>query len=67
VVANLPPVTIGGQAATVSYAGFVADSIAGLYQVNAAVPAVGSGTAAQFPVVVTMGGVTAPAVQMWVQ
>jgi uncharacterized protein (TIGR03437 family) len=63
----LPTVTIGGQAATVSYAGFVDDSVAGLYQVNVAVPAVGNGTAAQFPVVVTMGAATAPTVQMWVQ
>jgi uncharacterized protein (TIGR03437 family) len=60
-------VTIGGQPASVSYAGFVADSIAGLYQVNAAVPNVGNGTAAEFPVVVTMGTVTAPTVLMWVQ
>jgi len=64
---TLPIVTIGGQSATVSYAGFVADSIAGLYQVNVAVPNVGNGTAAQYPVVVSMGGVTAPTVQMWVQ
>jgi len=63
----LPVVTIGGQPASVSYAGFVADSIAGLYQVNAAVPNVGNGTAAEFPVVVTMGTVTAPTVLMWVQ
>jgi uncharacterized protein (TIGR03437 family) len=67
VVANLPTVTIGGQAATVSYAGFVADSIVGLYQVNVAVPAAGSGTAVQYPVIVTMGSVVAPTVQMWVQ
>ena len=47
-------VTIGGFAATVSYAGFVADSVAGLYQINVVVPsAVTSGTAV--PVVVTMG------------
>jgi uncharacterized protein (TIGR03437 family) len=64
---STPTVTIGGQTATVSYAGFVADSIAGLYQVNAAVPAVGSGIAAQFPVVVTMGAVIAPTVLIWVQ
>jgi uncharacterized protein (TIGR03437 family) len=64
---TLPVVTIGGQPATVSYAGFVADSIAGLYQVNVAVPAVGSGTAAQFPVVVAMGAATAPTVSIWVQ
>jgi len=32
-------VTIDGKAATVSYAGWVADSVAGLYQINAVVPA----------------------------
>jgi uncharacterized protein (TIGR03437 family) len=64
----LPLVTIGGQSATVSYAGFVADSVAGLYQVNVAVPDVGNhSTPAQFPLVVTMGGVIAPTVQIWVQ
>jgi uncharacterized protein (TIGR03437 family) len=64
---TLPVVTIGGQAAAVAYAGFVADSVAGLYQVNVAVPNVGNGIAAQYPVVVTMGAVTAPTVQIWVQ
>jgi len=66
--ATLPTVTIGGQAASVSYAGFVPDSVAGLYQVNASVPNVGNGmTAAQFPVVIIAQGVTAPTVQIWVQ
>lgn len=47
-------VTIGGIAAPVSYAGFVADSVAGLYQINVSVPStVTSGTAV--PVVVSMG------------
>ncbi len=65
---TLPEVTIGGQAAAVSYAGFVADSVAGLYQINAAVPNVGNGSAAaQFPVVIVAQGVTAPTVQIWVQ
>jgi uncharacterized protein (TIGR03437 family) len=44
---HLPPcfdkikigVTIGGLTATVTYAGWVADSVAGLYQINATVPA----------------------------
>jgi trimeric autotransporter adhesin len=44
---HLPPcfdkikigVTIGGQTATITYAGWVADSVAGLYQINATVPA----------------------------
>jgi hypothetical protein len=68
VPANLPLVSIGGQSATVSYAGFVPDSVAGLYQVNVAVPNVGSGSsAAQFPVVITVGAVPAPTVQIWVQ
>src|ERR1019366_4867014 len=31
-------VTIGGKAATVTYAGFVADSVGGLYQINAMIP-----------------------------
>jgi uncharacterized protein (TIGR03437 family) len=67
-VANtLPVVSIGGQPATVSYAGFVADSVAGLYQVNVAVPAVGTGSAVEYPLIVTMGGVPAPTVQIWVQ
>jgi uncharacterized protein (TIGR03437 family) len=49
-----PTVTIGGKTATVSYAGFVADSIGGLYQINAVVPTtVTSGAAV--PVVVTVG------------
>jgi uncharacterized protein (TIGR03437 family) len=39
-------VTIDGKTATVTYAGFVADSVAGLYQVNAVVPSTAtSGTA----------------------
>lgn len=32
-------ITAGGQAATVGYAGFVSDSVAGLYQANATLPA----------------------------
>jgi uncharacterized protein (TIGR03437 family) len=47
-------VTIGGQAATVTYAGWVADSVTGLYQINATVPTKApSGTAV--PVVVSVG------------
>lgn len=53
-------VTIGGAAATVTYAGWVADSLAGLYQVNAVVPTtVTAGNA--LPVVVTKGGVSSQA------
>ena len=38
-LASLPSVSIGGVAATsVSYAGWVADSVAGLYQVNVTLP-----------------------------
>ena len=49
--------TIGGQAATVSYAGWVADSLAGLYQVNLAVPkAAASGNSIPVQVTVTTGG-----------
>ncbi|MGA2595760.1 MAG: hypothetical protein ABSH09_01985 [Bryobacteraceae bacterium] len=55
--ATAPTVTIGGKAATVSYAGFVADSIGGLYQINAVVPTtVTSGSAV--PVVVSVGTAT---------
>ncbi|HUA20087.1 MAG TPA: hypothetical protein VMB25_15165 [Bryobacteraceae bacterium] len=45
-------VTIGGAAATVSYAGWVSGSVDGLYQVNAAVPS--KATAGDLPVVVTI-------------
>ena len=48
-------VTIGGQAATVAYAGLAGGATFGLYQINAMVPAaVASGAQ---PVVVTIGGV----------
>ena len=40
--ATSPTVTIGGAAATVTYAGWVANSVAGLYQINGAVPSGGS-------------------------
>jgi uncharacterized protein (TIGR03437 family) len=47
-----PAVTIGGKTAAVTYAGWVSDSVAGLYQINATVP---SGlTAGNYPVVVTV-------------
>jgi hypothetical protein len=35
---TVPVVTIGGQPATVTYAGFVASTVAGLYQINAQLP-----------------------------
>jgi len=42
--ASVPSVSVGGQpAGTVGYAGWVADSIAGLYQVNVPLPGTGAG------------------------
>jgi len=79
--ANLPTVSIGGVAATVSYAGWVANSIAGLYQMNVKMPgstggpfidatgaSVSSITApTQLPVLVTAHGRTSQAgVTLWV-
>jgi uncharacterized protein (TIGR03437 family) len=52
---GITPVTvlIDGKAATVTYAGFVSDSVAGLYQVNAIVPSTAtSGAAISVQVVV---------------
>jgi len=58
--ANQVAVSIGGKTATVTYAGWVSGSVAGLYQVNATVPtSAASGTA--IPVVVTTGGVSSQA------
>jgi len=64
-----PTVTIGGVAGTVTYAGFVADSFVGLYQVNVRLPSSTGAyttvegaslsavsTPVQLPVVVTSGG-----------
>jgi uncharacterized protein (TIGR03437 family) len=48
-----PTVTIGGTAATVTYAGWVSGSVAGLYQINATVPS--KAAAGNDAVVVTMG------------
>ncbi len=79
--ANSPSVTIGGRAATITYAGFVPDGIAGLYQINAKLPI--NGTAAftntvgtsianltapvQLPVVVTANSRTSQSgVSIWV-
>jgi hypothetical protein len=70
--AAIPTVTIGGQPATVTYAGWVSDSVVGQYQVNVRLPGRAAGTfvsaagtaiappltaAAQLPVVVTARGV----------
>ncbi len=38
-LSTLPTVTVGGVAGTVAYAGFVADTVAGLYQINVQLPA----------------------------
>jgi uncharacterized protein (TIGR03437 family) len=51
----LPAVTIGGVAATVTYAGVVPGGLLGLLQINALVPA-GSTTVKDAPVVITIGG-----------
>jgi uncharacterized protein (TIGR03437 family) len=72
---NTLTVTIGTTAVTaastpaITYAGFVAGSIAGLYQINVPIPTgTGSGTAAQLPVVVTLGTATSQSgVTMWVK
>lgn len=79
--ANVPSVSIGGVAGTVVYAGFVPDTIAGLYQLNVTLPgsAAGPFTSAsgsavstitapvQLPIVVTANGHSSQAgVTMWV-
>jgi uncharacterized protein (TIGR03437 family) len=72
---NTLTVTIGTTAVTaastpaITYAGFVAGSIAGLYQITVPIPTgTGSGTAAQLPVVVTLGTATSQSgVTMWVK
>jgi uncharacterized protein (TIGR03437 family) len=47
--------TVNGAVATVTYAGWVADSIDGLYQVNVTVPS-SLTTAGNYPIVITTGG-----------
>jgi uncharacterized protein (TIGR03437 family) len=59
-VSPLPTVTIGGAAATVSYAGPLVGSVIGLLQINAVVPA-GAFTGAAVTVVVTIGGTASQA------
>ena len=76
-----PTVTIGGVAGVVTYAGWVADSVAGLYQLNVRLPGSGGGpftnsagasvaaitTPVQLPVVVTSGSRSSQAgVNLWV-
>ena len=56
-----PTVTICGKTATVTYAGFVADSVGGLYQINATVPScVTPGNSV--PVLVSVGTGTSAAI-----
>jgi len=77
---NLPPcfatknyvtAKINGVAATVDYAGWVADSVAGLYQINVTVPATATTstlTAVSVPVVLTVDGVqTQPGVTLYIK
>jgi uncharacterized protein (TIGR03437 family) len=80
--ANVPTVTIGGVSATVLYAGWVADTIAGLYQVNVKLPGTNPGSnfttstgatistitaPVQLPLVITANGVSSqPGVTVWV-
>lgn len=79
--ADVPSVTIGGVAGTVVYAGWVADSIAGLYQVNVTLPGSTAGpftpvtgpaissiaSPVQLPVVVTANGRSSQSgVAVWV-
>jgi uncharacterized protein (TIGR03437 family) len=77
---DVPTVTVGGVSATVKYAGWVADTIAGLYQVNVKLPGTSNsfttstGTSitsitapVQLPVVVTANGRSSqPGVTLWV-
>ena len=62
---NTVSVTIGGQAATVAFAG-LAPGFTGLYQVNAVVPS-GAIPGDQVPVVLTVAGQSSPVVSMAVR
>lgn len=79
--ALVPTVSVGGVAGTVVYAGFVPNSVAGLYQVNVTMPGTGGGPflsplgatiasiiqPVQLPVVVTANGVASQTgVTVWV-
>jgi hypothetical protein len=78
---NVPSVTIGGVAATVTYAGFVADTVAGLYQINVQLPGTSGGSfqpvsgspistivaPVQLPLVITSNSIPSQAgVSVWV-
>jgi hypothetical protein len=80
-ISTAPAVTIGGVAGTVTYSGWVPDSIAGLYQVNVTLPGRTAGpfttntgasistitTPVQLPVVVTSSShASQTGVTMWV-
>jgi len=80
--ADVPSVSVGGVAGTVTYAGWVASTVAGLYQINVTLPASGAGpftlasgattsnlsNAVQLPVTVTSNGASSQAgVTLWVQ
>ena len=57
-ISPLPTVTIGGQPATVTYAGPVVGSLIGILQVNATIPA-GSATGVAVPMAVSIGTASA--------
>ncbi len=62
-----PTVTVGGQPATVSFSG-LAPGFPGLYQINLTVPTnISASTTPGQPVVVSIGGVSSPAVNIPVQ
>jgi uncharacterized protein (TIGR03437 family) len=63
--ANTVSVTIGGQPATVPFAG-LAPGFAGLYQINAKVPS-GVPTGDQIPVVIMVDGISSPVVTIAVK
>ena len=58
--ANIPTVTIGGQPAVVTYAGWVPDSVAGQYQLNVRLPGSAAKTYTSATGDVVAGPLTAP-------
>jgi uncharacterized protein (TIGR03437 family) len=79
--ANVPSVTVGGIAGTVLYAGFVPDTVTGLYQLNVLLPGTSDGSfqpvsgnpvstivsPLQLPIVITANLLTSQAgVSVWV-
>jgi hypothetical protein len=59
--ANIPTVTVGGRPATVTYAGWVPDAAAGVYQVNVRLPGTGAGPFTTAAGASLTGPLTAPA------